>query len=122
MEPKILLVGKIGPIMAILRDELNNNFSRDVISASTKEEVEKIVASEAIDLVILGAGFDDATRDDVALAIASIKPDIEPFFVPRVGDKSPYKLIELTNSKAIEWKFMKVMGGKPGGRMGPPTD
>lgn len=114
MEPTILLVGKIQPIMDILRDELNRNYGRDVISSSSKEHVEAQVKTGEIDLVILGAGFSDDVRDDMAEMIKSIAPQMTLYQVPRVGEKSPAKLIPLTNQKAVEWKFFKIMGKKPG--------
>jgi len=117
MEPKILLVGKIGPIMKLLQDELNDNYGRNVVGASLPDEVEKIIGSEAIDLVILGAGFDDTARDGLASRITEIDPTLDQFLVPRVGEKSPTKLVDIVNSKAIEWKFMKALGGKPGDQM-----
>lgn len=119
MEPRILLVGKIGPIMDILRDELNDNCGRNVISASSAEGVEKIIGTETPDIAILGAGFDDETRDPIAARIQKQSPDTDVILVPRTGEKGPAKLVEYTNARAIEWKFKQVMGGAFGGPGGP---
>ncbi|MGH1488474.1 MAG: hypothetical protein ACRBK7_03635 [Acidimicrobiales bacterium] len=113
MEPKTLIVGKIAQIMEILADELNTNYGREVTSCASKNEVAHHLAAEEFDLVILGAGFDDETRDDVAAMIAESHPGPEVFLVPRVGEKSPAKLIALVNDKTIEWKFQQVLGPGP---------
>ena len=114
MEPKILLVGKILPIMDILRDELINNYGRDVISSSTKEHVATTLNNEEVDLVILGAGFDDVTRNDMAAMIRETYPELNVYLVPRVGEKSPVKLIYIVNDQAVEWKFFQRLGNRPG--------
>ena len=117
MEPKILFVGRIAQIMDILRDELVTNYGRDVVSCATKQDVATNLANQEFDLVILGAGFDDETRDDVAAMINASHPDLEVYLVPRVGEKSPAKLVATVNEKAIEWKFHQALGaGGPGGR------
>ena len=118
-EPKVLLVGKILPIMDILRDELIKNYGRDVISSSSKEHVEATIKNEEIDLVILGAGFDDETREDIAAMIKTMEPDMSVYLVPRVGEKNPAKLVNIVNDKAIEWKFYQMLGGRPGGPSAP---
>ena len=118
MEPKILFVGRIAQIMQILADELNTNYGRDVVSCATKDDVATNLAEQPFDLVILGAGFDDETRDDVAAMVADSHPALEVFLVPRVGEKNPAKLVTTVNEKAIEWKFRQVLG--PGGPGGPP--
>ncbi len=119
-EPKILLVGRIAEIMQILADELNSNYQRDVISCATKQAVADHLAADSFDLVILGAGFDDETRDDVATMIGASHPELDVFHVPRVGEKNPAKLVTTVNEKAIEWKFHKILGSKkPGGPGGP---
>lgn len=116
MEPKILLVGRIAQIMDILRDELVTNYGRDVVSCATKQHVAANLAAQEFDLVILGAGFDDETRDDVAVMINSTHPNLDVYLVPRVGEKNPAKLVTTVNEKAIEWKFHQVLGpGRPGG-------
>lgn len=125
MEPKILLVGRIAQIMEILADELKTNYGRSVVSCASKDDVASHLADGGFDLVILGAGFDDETRDDVAAMIAESHPDLDPYLVPRVGEKNPAKLVTTVNEKAIEWKFHQVLGpGGPGGprhHMGPPA-
>lgn len=121
MEPKILFVGRIAKIMEILADELNANYGRDIVSCATKAEVEVHLLAEDFDLVILGAGFDDETRDDVAAMIADSHPGLETYLVPRVGEKNPAKLVTTVNEKAIEWKFHQALGpGGPGGPSGGP--
>lgn len=119
-EPNILIVGRIAPIMAILRDELRSNYGRCVSSCASRNEVSDFLDSEAFDLVLLGAGFDDETRDHLAEMIAEMAPDVQVTKVPRVGEKSPAKLIDVVNRLAIEWKFGQLLGsGKPGGPAGP---
>lgn len=117
MEPKILLVGRILPIMDILRDELNQNYGRDVVSSASKAHVAEQLALGIFDLVILGAGFTDEIRDDIEEMIKRDGHDVVIYKVPRVGDKNPAKLITLTNEQAVSWKFFKLLGNKP---MGPP--
>lgn len=124
-EPNILIVGRIAPIMAILRDELRSNYGRRVSSCASRNEVSDFLGGEAFDLVLLGAGFDDETRDNLAEMIAEVAPDVQVTKVPRVGEKSPAKLIDVVNQLAIEWKFGQLLGsGKPGGPGGEsgPTD
>lgn len=122
MEPKILLVGRIAKIMEILAEELNTNCGRDVLSCASKAEVASHLKTQSFDLVILGAGFDDETRDDVAAMIADGHPELKVYLVPRVGEKNPAKLITTVNEQAIEWKFHKVLGpGGPGGPGGSPA-
>lgn len=117
MEPKILFVGRIAQIMEILAEELNSNYRRDVVSCATKVDVASNLAEQDFDLVILGAGFDDPTREDIVAMVANSHPGLEVYLVPRVGEKNPAKLITTVNEKAIEWKFRQVLG--PGGPGGP---
>lgn len=117
MEPKILFVGRIAQIMEILADELNTNYGRDVVGCATQDDVAKHLVDQPFDLVILGAGFDDETRDEVAAMIANSHPSLDVSLVPRIGEKNPAKLVTTVNEKAIEWKFHQVLG--PGGPGGP---
>lgn len=117
MEPRILLVGKILPIMDILRDELVTNYGRDVVSSASKAHVAEQLASDAFDLLILGAGFTDEIRDDIEVMVKRDGSDIVIYKVPRVGEKNPAKLITIVNEQAVSWKFFKLLGKKP---MGPP--
>lgn len=121
-EPKILLVGRIPEIMEILRDELVTNYRRDVVSCASKTDVAAHLDETSFDLVILGAGFDDDTRNDIAAMVNDTHPNLGVFLVPRVGEKNPAKLVTTVNEKAIEWKFHQVLGpAGPGGPGGLPS-
>ncbi len=107
-EPKILIVGRNLDVMEILKDELAK-FNRKVVYANSNELIKKHLNGRDIDLIVVGAGLPDETRNAMGQFIKELQPDIALFLIERTPDSSPVKMIDFTNEKAIMWKIKKAL-------------
>ena len=112
MEPKILLVGRNFDVMELLKDELAK-FDRNIVYANSTELIEKHLNKGDIDLVVIGAGLPDETRDEMGKYIKELQPQVPLYMIERTPDGNPAKMIDFTNEKAVLWKVEKIIGKMP---------
>lgn len=112
MEPKILIIGRRQAVLDVLTEELNM-FGRDVRGAEDRSVITSILQNEHVNLVIIGAGLTDETREEVAAYVSQIRPDVAIYLIQRQATSSPYDMIEFTNRKAVEWKVAQKVGKRP---------
>lgn len=109
MEPKILLIGRNLDVMELLKDELVK-FDRNIVYANSTELIKKNLNKGDIDLIVVGAGLPDETRDEMERFIKKSHPQISLFMIERTPDGNPAKMIGFTNEKAVMWKIGKIIG------------
>ena len=107
MEPKILLIGRRSEVVDIIAEELTK-YGRDIIGASEQEKIELLLHSREFDFVVMGAGLPDHQRDYLTSFIQAIKPELQVFMIERKGKDKPYKLVNFTNNKALEFKIERL--------------
>lgn len=112
MEPKILMIGRTQEVIDILIEELKP-FGRSIVGSNDKEIIKKLLEKENIDFVVIGAGLPDEVRDEMKGFLLSIKSNLTVNLIERTEKGSPYKLIEFTNQKAVEWKVGQKLGKRP---------
>lgn len=88
-------------------------FGRDVRGAEEKSVITSILQNEHVNLVIIGAGLPNETREEVASYVSQIRPDVAIHLIKRQETSSPYDMIEFTNRKAVEWKVAQQIGKRP---------
>ena len=112
MEPKILLIGRNLDVMKILKDELAK-FDRNVVYANSNEMITDLLKKGDLDLIVIGAGLPDETREEMKTLILELQAEIPLFLIERTADGNPAKMIGFTNEKAILWKIEKIIGKMP---------
>ena len=112
MEPKILIVGRNLDVMDILKSELSK-FGRNIVSANSNELIAESLSNKDIDLIVVGAGLPDKTREEMRKKIMEIQPSVSLFMIERKKDSNPAKMIEFTNEKAVLWKIEQILGPMP---------
>lgn len=109
MEPRILIIGKNFSVLNILIRELEK-FKRNVMGASEKHDIQRLIMHQNPDFIIIGGGLSDKERDEMLVFLISIKADLKIHLLEKKEQNSPYDLIELTNKKAVEWKIEQKLG------------
>ena len=112
MEPKILLIGRNLDVMKILKDELAQ-FNRNVVYANSNETITELLKKGDINLIMIGAGLPDETREEMKTLILQLQAGIPLFMIERTADGNPAKMIGFTNEKAILWKIEQIIGKMP---------
>jgi len=112
MEPKILLIGRSLDVMEILKNELAK-FDRNIVCANSTELIEKNLNNGDINLIVIGAGLPDETRDEMENFIKDLQPQVPLYMIERTPDGNPAKMIDFTNEKAVLWKVEKIIGKMP---------
>jgi PleD family two-component response regulator len=112
MEPKILLIGRSLDVMEILKNELTK-FNRNVVYANSNEMITDLLKKGDIDLIVVGAGLPDETREEMKTLIMQLQAEISLFMIERTPDGNPAKMIGFTNEKAVLWKIEKIIGKMP---------
>ncbi len=103
MEPRIMIVGRNLSVINILIDELEK-FGRNVMGATEKPDIERLIQHHNPDMVLIGAGLPDKERDEMLVFLISIKADIKVYVIEKKEKSSPYDMVEFTNRKAVEWR------------------
>lgn len=109
MEPKILMIGRSQEVIDILIEELKP-FGRNIVGSNNKDTIKELLEKENIDFVVIGAGLPDEVRDEMKEFLVSIISNLIVHLIERTEKGSPYKLIEFTNQKAVEWKVEQKLG------------
>lgn len=104
MEPNILMIGRRQEVVDILVAELKK-FGRAVIGVSDQDKIEQLLKSHSFDFVVIGAGLPDHQRDYLTSFIQTIKPELPVHMIERKVNSKPFKLINFTNNKALEFKI-----------------
>jgi hypothetical protein len=112
MEPKILLIGRNLDVMKILKDELAQ-FDRNIVYANSNEMITDHLKKGDIDLIVIGAGLPDETREEMKTLILELQAGISLFMIERTPNGNPAKMIGFTNEKVILWKIEKIIGKMP---------
>ncbi|MCB0438301.1 MAG: hypothetical protein KDD20_06145 [Mangrovimonas sp.] len=112
MEPKILIVGRDLNVMEILKTELEKAH-RKIVYANSKELIKQRLEETEIDLIVVGAGLPEETRQEMGVYIKELQPKAPVFMIERTSNSSPFKMIDFTNEKAVLWKIEKVLGPMP---------
>jgi len=107
MEPKILLIGRRQVVIDIIVEELRK-FGRDIIGASEQDKIEKLLQTQKFDFVVVGAGLPDHQRDYLTSFIQAINTNLPVHMIERRKESKPYKLINFTNSKAVEFMIEQI--------------
>jgi hypothetical protein len=98
--------------MEILKNELAK-FDRNIVCANSTELIEKNLNNGDIDLIVIGAGLPDETRDEMENFIKDLQPQVPLYMIERTPDGNPAKMIDFTNEKAVLWKVEKIIGKMP---------
>ncbi|WP_299460032.1 response regulator [uncultured Microscilla sp.] len=109
MEPRILIIGRNLSVINILIDELEK-FGRNVMGATDKPDIERLIQHHNPDLVVLGAGLSDKERDEMLVFLISVKANIKVQLIEKKEKSSPYDMVEFTNRKTVEWKVEQKLG------------
>ncbi len=112
MEPKILIVGRDLNVMEILKTELEKAH-RKIVYANSKELIKQRLEETEVDLIVVGAGLPEETRQEMGVYIKELQPKAPVFMIERTSNSSPFKMIDFTNEKAVLWKIEKVLGPMP---------
>lgn len=111
MEPTILLIGRNLSTLGILKEELVK-FDRTIFIANSEALIESNIKNEKIDLISVGAGLPDKTRDLMLDFIRKIAPDTGLHVMEKTPGMTPVSQIGYTNEKAIMWKMKRAMLSK----------
>lgn len=111
MEPRILLIGKTLPVLEKMEDSLKSA-GRSIYIANSKVLVERNLSRQKIDLVTIGAGMDDDTRNDMVDFIRSRKPDMPIHLLERKKENTVEEFLSFTTEIALEWKLKNAEAQK----------
>lgn len=111
MEPNILLVGRNLDTLKILSDELAK-FDRNIVFANSEELIESSLKNKKVDLIIVGAGLPNESKDLMVAFIKEIAPTTPLHIMERTSGISPVSMIAYTNEKAVMWKLMNARKSK----------
>ena len=109
MEPKILIIGRKQEVIDILLEELEH-YGRHVVGTNSERIISQYIRSGRIDLVVMGAGLDDESRDRLKSQIHSINPDLAVTMIERSPEGSPHKMIAFVNEQALNFKIERALG------------
>ena len=108
MEPNILLLGRNISTLEVLKEELTK-YERLIFIANSEELIESCLSNNNIDLITVGAGLPDDTRDAMLAFIKDTAPNMELHVMEKRPGLTPVSQIGYTNEKAIMWKMKRAM-------------
>jgi len=104
MEPNILLIGRGLGTLNVLKEELVK-YQRNIFIANSDELIALNLKNEKIDLIIVGAGLPNESRDQMVSQVEIIAPNIPLHIMEKTPGLTPVSMIGYTNEKAIMWKL-----------------
>ncbi len=107
MEPNILLIGKNLDTLKILKDELVK-FKRTIFYANSEEMINYSLTNDNINLIIVGAGLPNETKNNMLRFIDKDFSNIEKHIMERTKGITPTSMIGYTNEKAVMWRLLNI--------------